>query len=291
MKTSDKGVAFIAAHEGIVTRAYRDVAGVWTIGVGHANTSGQAPKVTAGMVITRDEAMQILASDLPTYERRTDKAMPGAGQAAFDGGVSFDFNTGAIHKASWAAQWRAGGFAASRSALMLWTKAGGRTIAGLVSRRQAEARLIFDGDYGAIADRSAAAGIEAVKTIQRQLAALGLYTGAIDGKGGDGSLTEGAIKAFQRANGLVVDGIAGPATRATLTRAVEAKTAGKAATGGAIGGAGTSAGTELQQDPSALDWHMLLTAGAWALAAAGAVLLLFLLWRYRGVILRRRTPS
>ena len=35
MKTSEEGVAFIAAQEGVVTRAYRDAAGVWTIGVGH----------------------------------------------------------------------------------------------------------------------------------------------------------------------------------------------------------------------------------------------------------------
>ncbi|GGB51073.1 hypothetical protein GCM10011316_23930 [Roseibium aquae] len=34
MKTSDQGVAFIAAHEGFVSRAYRDPAGVITIGYG-----------------------------------------------------------------------------------------------------------------------------------------------------------------------------------------------------------------------------------------------------------------
>ena len=32
---------------------------------------------------------------------------------------------------------------------MRWTRAGGRTVSGLVRRRDAEARLIFEGDYGA----------------------------------------------------------------------------------------------------------------------------------------------
>jgi len=76
MQTSDKGRAFIAAHEGIVTRAYRDVAGVWTIGVGHTAAAGPpAPK--AGMTISRAEALAILAADLPRYERRVAAALPG----------------------------------------------------------------------------------------------------------------------------------------------------------------------------------------------------------------------
>ena len=76
MRASDKGLAFIAGHEGVVTRAYRDVAGVWTIGVGHTAAAGP-PTPRAGMTITRDEAFAILARDLPRYERRVDAALGG----------------------------------------------------------------------------------------------------------------------------------------------------------------------------------------------------------------------
>lgn len=51
-------------------------------------------------------------------------------------------------------------------------------------------------------------------TLQRQLAALGYDVGTPDGI--IGSKTTAAIKAFQRANGLVPDGIAGPKTIAAL---------------------------------------------------------------------------
>ena len=69
MKTSEKGVAFIAAREGIVTRAYRDAAGVWTIGVGHTAAAG-APVPVRGMVLDREEALRVFAGDLPRYEGR-----------------------------------------------------------------------------------------------------------------------------------------------------------------------------------------------------------------------------
>lgn len=50
--------------------------------------------------------------------------------------------------------------------------------------------------------------------IQKALAELGLYAGRIDGQ--DGPQTKAAVRAFQRINGLGVDGIAGPATKAKL---------------------------------------------------------------------------
>lgn len=56
-------------------------------------------------------------------------------------------------------------------------------------------------------------GPEVVK-LQQRLTDLGFDPNGIDGKFGPG--TEAAVKAFQQANGLVVDGIVGPNTRAAL---------------------------------------------------------------------------
>lgn len=52
---------------------------------------------------------------------------------------------------------------------------------------------------------------EAVQTLQLQLKKLGFFSGT--GTGYYGSVTREAVIAFQRANGLSADGIAGPATR------------------------------------------------------------------------------
>lgn len=53
-----------------------------------------------------------------------------------------------------------------------------------------------------------------VQQMQKALRELGYYSGVADGYFGEG--TENAVKAFQRSNGLEVDGVAGPATLRTL---------------------------------------------------------------------------
>lgn len=53
------------------------------------------------------------------------------------------------------------------------------------------------------------------KQIQTALKNTGFYRGSVDGK--MGPATTEAIKAFQRANGLKVDGVVGRKTRAKLT--------------------------------------------------------------------------
>jgi peptidoglycan hydrolase-like protein with peptidoglycan-binding domain len=57
---------------------------------------------------------------------------------------------------------------------------------------------------------------DAVAALQSRLQQLGYYSGAIDGIFGDG--TEAAVREFQAARGLEVDGIAGAATREALAR-------------------------------------------------------------------------
>ncbi|MBE5771266.1 MAG: peptidoglycan-binding protein [Clostridiales bacterium] len=53
-----------------------------------------------------------------------------------------------------------------------------------------------------------------VADLQRELKSQGYFSGTVDGFYGEG--TENAVKAFQRVNGLKVDGVAGPATQRVL---------------------------------------------------------------------------
>lgn len=53
-----------------------------------------------------------------------------------------------------------------------------------------------------------------VAAVQQQLADLGYYVGAIDGRAGPA--TASAVQAFQKVNGLNVDGVVGPGTLAAL---------------------------------------------------------------------------
>ncbi len=77
----------------------------------------------------------------------------------------------------------------------------------------------------------------AVRDLQTVLKSMGYYNMEIDGKYGRG--TAAAVKAYQRANGLYADGIAGPKTLGKLN-----STAGSGSSGSSGGSsAGTSAGT------------------------------------------------
>ncbi len=61
-----------------------------------------------------------------------------------------------------------------------------------------------------------AGGILSTKQIQLALKTAGYYNGTVDGKAGP--QTKEALKAFQRANGLTPDGVAGTKTAAALTK-------------------------------------------------------------------------
>lgn len=64
-------------------------------------------------------------------------------------------------------------------------------------------------DLAPVLSKRGSSGSE-VTSIQKKLKTWGYYTGSVDGI--YGSLTEKAVKLFQRRNGLTVDGIAGPVT-------------------------------------------------------------------------------
>jgi peptidoglycan hydrolase-like protein with peptidoglycan-binding domain len=57
-------------------------------------------------------------------------------------------------------------------------------------------------------------GSERVRTLQRRLRVVGVDPGPVDGR--FGPLTDAAVRRFQQARGLAVDGVAGPATRVAL---------------------------------------------------------------------------
>lgn len=141
--TSKRGLAEIAAHEGIVLSRYKDSVGVWTIGIGHTAYAGGLEPANFHGELTTASAMALFATDIQKYEARVRKAfgreLP---QHQFDAAVSFDFNTGAIHKAKWVHLFNAGNGQAARSSFMNWRKP-----KEIIPRRQKERDLFFDGKY------------------------------------------------------------------------------------------------------------------------------------------------
>jgi lysozyme len=155
MKTSDKGVSLIKAHEGKRLSAYTCPGGVLTIGYGHTSAAGK-PDVVRGMRITEREAEDILRRDLSRFEARVNQLVKvPLTQGQFDALVSFDFNTGKLHSSTLLKRLNAGKYAEVPRHLMRWTKGGGRELPGLVRRRRDEAELwrsLDPGVTGGVAD-------------------------------------------------------------------------------------------------------------------------------------------
>lgn len=149
MKTSDKGVAALVLHEGVVPGPYLDSVGVWTYGVGHTASAGAPDPKTMdrGMPMDLDaelaEIFHLFRKDLAKYEARVNAAIKvPLKQHEFDAAVSFDYNTGGIHRASWVKSLNAGDRNKAISQIMNWTKP-----PEIIERRRSEQKLFANGIY------------------------------------------------------------------------------------------------------------------------------------------------
>ena len=146
MIISNKGLDLIKKFEGCRLKAYKEPAGVWTIGWGH--TKG----VKAGDEITQEQADKLLRDDLAVYETKVDKYDNKYhwNQNQFDALVSFAYNIGSID------QLTSNGRRSIKTIsdkILEYNKAGGKKLEGLVRRRKAE-KALFDeaveGDSSAV---------------------------------------------------------------------------------------------------------------------------------------------
>lgn len=156
MQTSPFGRKFIEGFEGLFLQAYDDandhivqpgqqVHGTLTIGYGHTSAAGP-PKVYVGQSIDQSTADSILASDLSAVEIEVNHLVKvSLNQNQFDALVSFQFNTGwlAHPNCSLLKALNGGNYQLAANDFMLYDRASGQVLAGLVRRRSAE-RTMFN---------------------------------------------------------------------------------------------------------------------------------------------------
>lgn len=130
-------------------------AGYWTIGWGHVvldprgkQIKGAENKALARSVypggITKSEAAVLLAEDVRRFSSGVERLIKVAiSDAKFCALVSFAFNVGigALERSTLLWLVNEGAFAQVPTQFLRWTKAGGKELAGLKRRREAEVRL------------------------------------------------------------------------------------------------------------------------------------------------------
>ena len=143
MRMSADGLALVKEFEGLRLKAYKCPAAVWTIGYGHTSAAG-APLVSADMVISKENAEEILKRDMVQYEDGVRGLVKvGLTQGQFDALVDFAYNAGvgALAKSTLLKKVNAEKFDEGPAEFMKWTKGGGKELPGLVRRRRAEVKL------------------------------------------------------------------------------------------------------------------------------------------------------
>jgi lysozyme len=147
----------IMHHEGVRSKPYQCPALLWTIGVGHVidPTHAKVPMadrkqlpIPAGWdrVLSNDEIMDILKKDLNRFEQGVERLIKvPLTQGQFDALVSFSFNVGLgnLQNSTLRMKVNRGDFEGASEQFLVWTKAGGKVLKGLVTRRTDEQALFL----------------------------------------------------------------------------------------------------------------------------------------------------
>lgn len=144
MKISNNGLQLIKHFEGLVLKAYKCPAGVWTIGYGHTKD------VQPGDEWSESNADHMLEVEMEEYEGYIhDSVTAPINQDQFDALVSWVYNLGGgnLNASTMLKVLNAGQYEEVPAQMMRWNKAGGKVLEGLTRRRQAEANLFMGKEW------------------------------------------------------------------------------------------------------------------------------------------------
>ena len=140
-----RGLQLIKQFEGFSSKIYQDSAGLKTIGYGHLILPCETSSFQNG--INEAGAVTLLKKDVAIAEQAVSRLItPPINQNQFDALVSFCYNVGQGNLKSSTLLKKVNknpDDSTIDDEFMKWTKAGGKTLPGLVRRRVAEAELYF----------------------------------------------------------------------------------------------------------------------------------------------------
>jgi len=149
LSISENGLALIKRFEGCRLTAYKDSTGIWTIGYGHTSD------VLTGQTITQIQADAYLKSDCVNAEKYVNQYdnIYHWNQNQFDALVSFTFNCGNGNLKTLLNDGQRT-IKEISGKIIAYNKAGGKTLQGLINRRNAEKELFDKMDTIAIKNKS-----------------------------------------------------------------------------------------------------------------------------------------
>jgi lysozyme len=142
MKINNKGLQLIKDFEGCRLKVYKDAVGFNTVGWGHLVLSED--NLQYNDIITQEKADELLKQDLEHFEKGISKLLKvQVTENQFAAIVSLAFNIGlqVFAKSSVLRYINTGYPVLAGQRILLFNKAGGKVLAGLTRRREAEKKM------------------------------------------------------------------------------------------------------------------------------------------------------
>lgn len=142
MKINKAGIDLIKSFEGFRLKVYKDAVGFNTVGWGHLVLPED--NLQFNDIITQQQADDLLIKDLEKFEQGVSKLLKvRVTENQFSAMVSLAFNIGlqAFAKSSVLRYINTGYPVLAGQRILLFNKAGGKVLNGLVRRREAEKKL------------------------------------------------------------------------------------------------------------------------------------------------------
>ena len=146
MQLSTNGFNLLAELEGVVLTPYKDSVGIPTIGIGSTYYEDGTKVKMTDKAITKERAIQLAKNVVKSFEARVNKSilLPMT-QNQFDAMVLLCYNIGksSFARSSVVRHFNLGNIQKAADSFLLWNKAGGKVVQGLVNRRKIERELFL----------------------------------------------------------------------------------------------------------------------------------------------------
>jgi lysozyme len=149
MQLSEHGEAIIKNFEGLRLSAYRDSAGVWTIGYGSTRYHDGKVVKPGDKLVSEAQADALFRNTLDVYIAAVNqRAMVPLTQNQFDALVSFVYNTGTAAGKTLFQKLNAGDYQAAADQFLQWNKitdlhTGNKIVCDALVKRRAAERALF----------------------------------------------------------------------------------------------------------------------------------------------------
>ena len=146
MNIPKQAIEIVKRWEGLKLKAYKDVAGIVTIGYGTTAAAGVGITPRLGMTITQSESEWYLERALSKFGAKIrPKITAPINDNEWAAFLSLAYNIGptGFARSSALRHFNAGNKAKAAASILFWNKAGGKVVKGLVNRRADEQALFL----------------------------------------------------------------------------------------------------------------------------------------------------